>query len=65
MFVKEYLKLVTSMNHQTNIFDLHDLFLKSEEFLKNDPELVNAENVFEQMIKQVGADAVFSYYPEL
>lgn len=65
MFVKNYLKLVTAMNHAPNIYELHDLFLETGDYLKNNPDKVKAENDFERMIKQQIADAVFSYYPEL
>ncbi|MFN8256188.1 MAG: hypothetical protein U0W24_10895 [Bacteroidales bacterium] len=65
MFVKNYLKLRTAMNHASNIFDLHDLFIETGEYLKTNPELVKAQDDFERLIKQQVADAVFSYYPEL
>ena len=65
MFVKNYLKLINAIEHQSNIHDLHNLFLETEDYLKNNPEVIKAENNFEKMIKQQVADAVFSYFPEL
>ena len=65
MFVKNYLKLITAIEHAPNIHDLHDLFLETEDYLKSNPEVIKAENNFMRMIKQQVGDAVFSYYPEL
>jgi hypothetical protein len=65
MFVKNFLKLITAMYRGTNIHNVQDLFLATQDYLKNNPKLVNAENNFEQLIKQQICDAFISYYPEL